>query len=558
MAVASKKSVPGAWGVFLLMGSLCAGATWLAYKTEWHPFLVGFSGLIGAAVLASVIELRGAINNKREINQRMRDARTPGIFLGSGHVATGEELDPFRTNDDGRMVIGSEGPRALFYGPWESNNGSCTAIAPARTGKTVSICINLILKLAGFATILCTDVKTELVQTTMRYARERCGNDNVYLMNPTGLYGLPDAALNVLAPIRNDLKHNEGRESSALLKEFTTQLCPETPGPQSDGNYFKQQAEKVLQAGILEAGLFAPEETNLVGIYQRMFASKSEQENMARRLANVGGFGNLPRDRGQAWLELLQAGMEKTYVPVLNEAQEAVYIYDAASGHWSQSLQREDFSFDDILYTPSVVYMTLPLDKLKEYAPWQSLVSNLFIKTVSRARKTPIPLCLLLEEAGNLPKIDALHQALTLLPGQNLRLYTIWQAYQQIATIYGKEFQSMLVNESLLHAWSISDPVLAEMFSKWIGEETIVTESYNDHGREFDPYTRTFNKARRRVLTPDEILRLPNNEQLVRTRRGVVHCQRKAYWEIDPFVHQCDENPFAPSPGFPDPVSVWL
>jgi type IV secretion system protein VirD4 len=135
-----------------------------------------------------------------------------------------------------------------------------------------------------------------------------------------------------------------------------------------------------------------------------------------------------------------------------------------------------------------------------------------------------------------------------------VQLWLLFQSLAQVDASYGRPGRSFLANAGLIQAYGVADPDTAEYFSRLTGEGTIRVESGNEsrgvsgagplpshvqRGRAV-----TTSETGRRLLTPDEVRRLPRNEQLLFVRgEDPIHCARADYRTAGLFLDAYDGNP---------------
>jgi type IV secretion system protein VirD4 len=135
-----------------------------------------------------------------------------------------------------------------------------------------------------------------------------------------------------------------------------------------------------------------------------------------------------------------------------------------------------------------------------------------------------------------------------------VQLWLLFQSLAQVEASYGRQGRSFLANAGLIQAFGIADQETAEYFSRLTGEGTIRVESDNESrgvsgGGPLPSHVQrgralTTSETGRRLLTPDEVRRLPRDEQLLIVRgEAPIHCARADYRAVQGFRGAFEANP---------------
>jgi type IV secretion system protein VirD4 len=143
---------------------------------------------------------------------------------------------------------------------------------------------------------------------------------------------------------------------------------------------------------------------------------------------------------------------------------------------------------------------------------------------VTRTRGQPKERVLfLLDEFAHLRRMHPVQRDIGLAGGYGVRFCLVLQDLSQLRSTYGDTWQTFLANVEMLQAFGTSDWDTAEYISKMTGEATIHVASENrstgiSRGRNAHRQHgvgRSTAEAGRRLLFPDEIRRLPRDQQLL-------------------------------------------
>ena len=156
--------------------------------------------------------------------------------------------------------------------------------------------------------------------------------------------------------------------------------------------------------------------------------------------------------------------------------------------------------------------------------------SFLFIKLIRYADSTPegrcrVPVNLVLEEASNIGTINDLPRRLSTIRSRMCQVVMTMQNLAQLQNRYpDQQWAEILGNMDTELMLGCTDAVTADFFSIRSGDMTVevngtMTVRKTIAVAQFIPqYRSTEGMGRRRLLTPDEVLRLPNDELLIVVR----------------------------------------
>jgi type IV secretion system protein VirD4 len=108
-----------------------------------------------------------------------------------------------------------------------------------------------------------------------------------------------------------------------------------------------------------------------------------------------------------------------------------------------------------------------------------------------------------------LGKLDLMQESLAFVAGYGIKCYLICQDINQLHQHYGQE-ESVTSNCHIQCAFAPNRLETAEHLSRLTGETTVITEEVSRAGRGLSvTVTRSMKPHARRLLTPDECIRLP-------------------------------------------------
>ena len=207
------------------------------------------------------------------------------------------------------------------------------------------------------------------------------------------------------------------------------------------------------------------------------------------------------------------------------------------------SLENPDFSLNDLCNPERTckVFINSPAEYL---GIWSPIIRTFFTVTMlykSRAPNSP-RITLIIDEAGQMGRFEALLKAFTFGRGAGIRAWAIFQDIGQIVRNFGgPALQGFIGSAQLRQFFGVRDLQTAQMVSDMLGTETL---EYSDTLRQetakrakwqaaqkillgndplgamydykhFDQAAQTKTKQARKLMTPDEVLAMPENEQIV-------------------------------------------
>ena len=449
---------------------------------------------------------------------------------GSARFASKKELRALEQTNGLLIGRNPETGKLLFYdGP-----AHLLTLAPTRAGKGVGTVIPNLL--AAERSVLVVDPKGENARITWA-AREDMGA--VHVLDPFEVSGRPSAAYNPLDRLSAD---------SPDLSEDATSLADALvvdPASQVGDAHWNEEAKAFL-GGLI------------------MFCVAHE-EPARRNLGAVREYLTLPPDRMKALLELMQdsdaadglvaraanrfAGKaEREAASVLSNAQRHTHFLD--SPRIAKCMARSDFQFSDLRDRITSVFLVLPPNRLDAYSRWLRLLVSQALQDIARdaeqmasvavsqraaqaspalskapaapvarqkASDPPLGAALfLLDEFAALGRLEAVERAMGLMAGYGLQLWPILQDMSQLRDLYGQRASTFVANAGVQQVFGVNDYETAKWLSQTMGQGTI---GYQTESRKSgDMRTIGTSITGRDLLTPDEIMQLPPELQLLRVQ----------------------------------------
>src|SRR5438128_237595 len=217
-----------------------------------------------------------------------------------------------------------------------------------------------------------------------------------------------------------------------------------------------------------------------------------------------------------------------------------------------------DFALTDLLGAdrPVSLYLTTPPSDITRTRPLLRLLLNQLGRRLTetldpgsgRLGSPPRSrLLLMLDEFPALGRLDFLQTALAYLPGYGIRAYLIVQDLAQLAQTNGRD-ESIVSNCHVRVAYTANKVETAKVISEMAGTMTVHREARTYTGNRLSPVLlhvmASEQEVRRPLLTPDEVMRLPDDTALIFVAgRAPIYGRRIRYYEDPVFTDRASIPP---------------
>jgi type IV secretion system protein VirD4 len=210
------------------------------------------------------------------------------------------------------------------------------------------------------------------------------------------------------------------------------------------------------------------------------------------------------------------------------------------------------------------LYLTVPPSDLSRTRPLVRLLLNQACRRLTermdfaegRGRGAgKHPLLLMLDEFPALGKLQFFQESLAYLAGYDIRAMLITQDLSQHQGVYGRQ-ESITANCHVRIAFAANKPETAELLSQMAGDTTVSHKQVSYRGGRFDLVMDhrniTQQEIRRRLLTPDEAMRLdPDHEVVFVAGQQPIYSRKLRYFNDQNF---CRRSAMAPPQGWDRPA----
>lgn len=393
------------------------------------------------------------------------------------------------------LIIGQIGRRLMRF----EKPGHLLTFAPTRSGKGVGAVIPNLLDHPG--SVVVTDIKGENHSITRRY-RESLGRVIAFApFDPT----LGNDGYNPVDFIRR-FTPNEVDDARMIAEML---VAPDG----KEANHWEREARTLLTGLLLHVALERkPHERNLHRVRALLMRDRSGFDAVIEAMSSsphivistIGrGFSQKEDKERGAVISTAQGRMEPFDSPLLQ----------AATSHSS-------FRMEDLKRETLSLFIIVPPEYVTVYQPVLRLMVGLATAAMTREAKRPKhPVLFLLDELPALGHMRPIEDGIGYLAGYGATLWLFVQDLDQLQKTYVK-WRSMIANCAVKQAFNVQDSQTAELLSGMLGQRTVRTRSGSRSGRfpwlwMASHFNETVSETGRPLLSPAEIMLLPDNQMLV-------------------------------------------
>ena len=330
-----------------------------------------------------------------------------------------------------------------------------------------------------------------------------------------------------------------------MAQVLTDVIIANTTGDEKGDPFWDNGEANLLKSLILYVDLDTtrkPEERNLPAVYQMLTNNTVPQLNAL--------FDRLPLDHpARAPYSLFSQSSETVRAGVVLGLGTRLQVLQ------SEAVRRITRHSDIDLVLPGkekCAYFIILDDQNSSLEFLSSLFfAFLFIRLVRYADSTPeqrckVPVNIILDEMNNIGVIPDFGRRLSTVRSRSIQILMTSQSLPQLQNRYPNNLWAELVgNADTTIMLGCTDDISAEYFSKRSGDMTVEVNSTMTVrqalavAQVIPEYRYSEGIGRRRLLTPDEVLRLPNDELLIIIRGESVLRAKKFDYSGHPYAKEC-------------------
>lgn len=511
--------------------AVLAGLVWLWLTVNWGELLPSFQSvvrfvalLVGLFVLYKVGTMlwdKTRKNYQRQMGNLTELRGKASKSHGSAEFATRGELKKAGLLDDKGLVIGKFDNKFLRF----NQPGHLITFAPTRSGKGVGHVIPNLLVHPG--SVVVNDIKGENYAVTGRY---RATFSKVYRFAPF------EETSDCFNPI-DYIRVNTDNELDDV--KLIAEMMIVDDGAQD--KFWMNEARTWVEGLLMYVAHESPPPLrNIAEVRYLLMQNRRDFELMVEDMMRC----KHPFIKKVA--NSITATEPKVAASVLSTAKSQTAIWD--SPKLQKVTSRSDFKLEDLKKEPMSLYFIIPPEALAVYSPLVRMLVGMAVKAMTRDYGTPKERILfLVDEFPALKYMSPIEEAVGFLAGYGIHLWMFIQDLSQIKDLY-KRWETFISNCSVRVAFGTNDVETAKTLSDMLGTTTIQVTGVGTQSKgtlaKLNPLNIVSSGAgkslnvsdtARALMTPDEVMRLPNDSQLIFVQGSKPVVAEKIRYYEDPF-----------------------
>ena len=375
-------------------------------------------------------------------------------------------------------------------------------IAPTRKGKGVS---HVIPNLIGYdGSVFVIDVKGENSRKTAEWRKSQ--NQDVFVFQPFE----PSGNTHQFNPLDFIRPGPDAYDDAIILADMIV-----IPSDKHDEKYWTSEARNVIAGFLLHVALDEtnPKRRNLAEVRRLLMLGKADFFDTLYEMAGSS------REAVKHTANSLISAEEKLRSSILATAKNQTEFLQ--SERVTNAMTRSDWKFEQLKLQPTSIYIVIPPDKLETHNRVLRLMVGIAVAAMSRVEQKPqLPVLFLLDEFTQLGRMDKIANGVKVLASYGIRMWFFVQDLPSVRDVYGHDQAlSFFANCGCKSFFGVSDFETAQHLSSQIGDMTVIAESQGHSNREGGflntDVSRNYSTSGRPLLTPEEILNLPPERQII-------------------------------------------
>lgn len=507
---------------------------WYAYEA-YAPEVFHKAGAMaaGGGILGTTTAIVGSLWRARQTKHV--------TTYGSAEWATEKDIVNCELLNDRGVFLGKTKSSYLRHDGPEH----VLAFAPTRSGKGVGLVVPTLLTWTGSAVI--HDIKGENWQLTAGW---RSKFSHCLLFNPTDPRS---AKYNPLLEVRKGA--HEVRDVQNIAD-----ILVDPEGALEKRNHWEKTGHSLLTGAILHV-LYAEEEKTLSHVARFLANPEKTLEATLRIMLNTNHLGTKDAPKVHPEVASIAREMlnksENELSGVVSTAMSFLEIY--RDPIIAKTTSACDWRIDDLKHAkhPVSLYLVVPPSDISRTKPLIRLILNQIGRRLTEKLpgtkledKESMPehqLLMMLDEFPALGRLEFFETAMAFMAGYGIRAYLIAQSLNQIEKAYGPN-NSILDNAHVRVAFATNDDRTAKRISDTLGTSTELRAQKNYAGHRLAPWLAHVMVSRqetaRPLMTPGEVMQLPNDEALVLlTGTKPIRAKKLRYFGDDNFTNRLTAAP---------------
>ena len=333
-----------------------------------------------------------------------------------------------------------------------TGDGHLITLARTGAGKGVGCIIPALLRYRGPAIVI--DPKGENYQVTARRRREM--GHEVRVLDPFGVTSTQTDALNPLDLINP--RSPEAIDDAAQLAELLV-----AASSNRDPFWDSRAYSLVTTMLLFVASARPPVLRNLGELHYLLNQSPTDMDFTFKEMARS------PLSAVQQGCAVKETAEAKVWASILSTAQAHTDFLRSAGAH--AAIGQSTIDLNHITSgKPLSIYIVVPPEKLESHGKLLRLWIGVLMSAITRRNRRPdLPTLFVLDEAAQLGELKQLRQAITLLRGYGLRIWSFWQDLSQLKMLYPRDWQTMINNCEVLQSFGFANASVARSGSELTG-----------------------------------------------------------------------------------------
>ncbi|HHX49396.1 MAG TPA: type IV secretory system conjugative DNA transfer family protein [Clostridiales bacterium] len=175
-----------------------------------------------------------------------------------------------------------------------------------------------------------------------------------------------------------------------------------------------------------------------------------------------------------------------------------------------------EIEFEDMASKSVALFLQIPDEKETRHTLAAMVVLQAYKDLVAAANahkdlSLPRPVYFILDEFGNLPRINKLEQMITVGRSRNLWMFLVLQSYAQLANVYDEKVSEIIKSNCNIQIFiGSTDPKTLESFSKHCGNYSVATRNVSFNTSNTDNLSSSISVKERPLIYPSELSKLNN------------------------------------------------
>lgn len=458
---------------------------------------------------------------------------------GSARWSTEPEIRTFlKSTGDGTILGKNENNDPLIL-PIENKfefqrNQNIAIFGTTGSGKSASFVKPNILQ--ADTSFVITDPKQELYHSMSGYLRNR-GYD-VYKFN---LVNMEDS--NHWNPLMKKDGTYEFAVEDAVLMASSIIKNSRDPSEKKGDAFWDDSQTALLTALILYATKhFTPDHSDPEKRYNPTFADILRFATHRPASALDFDFAHIPKDDPAfSSYSVYKQANENVRSSIMISLGVSLQLFQ--DNKLARLTSRSDFDFTDLGKKKTAIFVVIS-DSNSTYNCISALFfiqafQELYKLAEKESGTLPVPVRFIMDEFCNIGYIPDYTVKLSTMRSRGIFAQMIIQSLKQLENRYPDGLAAEIIgNSDTRIMMGANDPDTAEYFSEMIGKSTVEQQTHNRSDKvAIDAGNISYRELGRQLITPDEILRLKNKEQIILLRGTYPIRSLKMYYEEHPNAH---------------------